>query len=58
MDENKYWLCFLWLGLAGIFWIGIISVCMVNKEWDQKYIDGGYTKEMIPSSSVPIWVKK
>lgn len=56
MNEGKFWLSLL-LGLAGIFWAGIVGTCLVCKSWDQQYIEAGYYRATLPGYGTPQWVK-
>ena len=55
MDERRFWVT-LWLGLAGILWIGIVLTCLVCRAWDMEYIKAGYTRFYQPGHGLT-WVK-
>ena len=56
MDERGFWLS-LWVSLAVVFWIGIAVTCAICSRWDQRYIEAGYTRAVLPGRNEFTWVK-
>ena len=57
MSDNAFW-CTLILGVLGLV-VSAIAVGMVIDAYRVcRYINAGYTRQMLPGHNWPVWVRK
>lgn len=57
MSNNAFW-CTLILGILGLVVSAIIAGVAIDAYRDCRYIEAGYTKQVLPGYSWPVWARK
>lgn len=56
MSNNVFW-CSLVLGILGLLASAIMAGMAIDAYRDCRFIEAGYTRQMLPGHSWPEWVK-
>ena len=57
MSDEAFW-CTLILGVLSLLVFAIVAGLAIDAYRDCQYIKAGYTKQVLPGHSWPVWVRK